>query len=402
MPIHPANSGSVRLLHVTTIPLTLIFLRGQAAFFRARGYEVEVISSPGRELDEFARAEGVPAFAVPMARRITPLRDLVALGRLWVRLRRRRPRIVDAHTPKAGLLGMIAARLAGIRVRVYHLRGLPLATASGWRRRLLLAAERTACRLAQRVIAVSGSLRDAALAERLCPPEKIVVLAGGSGQGVDAAGRFNPERLPPAARGEARRRWGLPAEARVLGFLGRLVRDKGIVELAVAWDDLAKRYPDLHLLLVGPEEPRDPVPPEVLAALQRHPRVRFAGLVEDTPLAYATCDLVTLPTYREGFPNVPLEAAAMGLPVVATRVPGCVDAVIDGETGLLVPPRDAEALARAISRYLDDPELARRHGQAGRARVLADFRREGIWEALAATYEDLLARSGAAAPGAAG
>lgn len=375
-----------------------MFLRGQAGYLRERGYEVEVISSPGAQLDDFARDEGVVAYAVPMERRITPGRDLVALGRLWRRLRERRPVIVHAHTPKAGLLGMMAARLAGTPARVYHLRGLPLATASGWRRRLLVATERIACTLAQRVIAVSRSLRETALAERICPPKKIVVLAGGSGQGVDARGRFDPERLPPGARREARQRWGIPEGARVLGFVGRLVMDKGIVELAAAWRELAPRFPTLHLLLVGPEEPRDPVPPQVLDRLRQDPRVHFAGLVEDTALAYAAMDLVALPTYREGFPNVPLEAAAMGLPVVATRVPGCVDAVAAGVTGLLVPPRDAGALAEAFARYLDDPDLARRHGRAGRERVLAKFARERIWEALAATYDELLDRAGIARP----
>ncbi len=383
-----------RLLHITTIPLTLMFLRGQLGFVRRQGFEIELVSSPGPELERFAANEGLAAHAVAMERRIAPHRDLVSLVRLWWLLRRRRPAIVHAHTPKAGLLGMLAAFLARVPVRIYHLRGLPLETATGWRRRLLRHTEWLACGFAQRVIAVGPSLRATALAAGLCPPDKIVVIAGGSGNGVDAAERFNPARQPAASRADRRREAGIPDEARVVGFVGRLVRDKGVAELATAWAALRQRFADLHLLLVGPEEREDAVPAAVLAALRSDERVHFAGLAAETAVWYPAMDVVTLPTHREGFPNVPLEAAAMGLPVVATAIPGCRDAVADGETGTLVPAGDATALAGALASYLADPALAHRHGQAGRARVLASFRQEVIWAGIAATYWELLARHG--------
>ncbi|HEX3159225.1 MAG TPA: glycosyltransferase family 4 protein, partial [Gemmatimonadaceae bacterium] len=325
------------LLHITTVPSSLVFLRGQVPYMRARGVRVHALSSPGPELGAFGERYDVPVYAVEMPRSVTPLRDLAAVRGIVRVLRRVRPGVVHAHTPKGGLLGMIAAAAAGVPVRIYHMRGLPMMGASGPKRALLRRTEIVACRLAHRVFCVSHSIRQVALEEGLCAPEKIVVLAGGSGQGVDAADRFDPARQAPGTRGAMRAQHSIPDGATVLGFVGRLVRDKGVVELAEAWGQLREEYPDLHLLLVGPWEPQDPVPAEVRERLERDQRVHVAGMEWNTPPLYAAMDLVALPTYREGFPNVPLEAAAMALPVVATRVPGCVDAVADGATGTLVP-----------------------------------------------------------------
>ena len=382
------------LLHITTVPMSLMFLRGQIAHATRRGYEVRALSSPGPELETFGAREGIDVTAVEMPRRITPVRDLVAIGAIVRELRRLRPTIVHAHTPKGGLLGMIAAALAGVPVRIYHMRGLPFMTETGLRRRVLTATEWLACRLAHRVLCVSHSLRRVAVAERLCPPAKITVLLGGSGNGVDAAERFDPGRFEGDARAATRRGLGIPADAVVAGFVGRLVRDKGIVELADAWSRVREECPSAHLLLVGPFEPRDPVPPGLEATLRADGRVHLTGTDWNTPPLYAAMDLVVLPTHREGFPNVPLEAAAMGLPVVATRIPGCVDAVADGRTGTLVPAGDPEALAAQMRRYLLDEGLRRRHGEAGRQRVLREFRQELLWEALHEEYDRLLGERG--------
>jgi len=387
----PSASRPVRLVHVTTVPMTLSFLKGQPAYMRARGIEVHAISSPGPALDAFGRDEGVRVHPVPMTRRVTPLQDLAALGQLVALLRNLRPDVVHAHTPKGGLLGMLAASVAGVPVRVYHLRGLPMMGARGPARALLRTTEAVTCALAHRVLCVGPSLREVAVSEGLCAPGKIVVLASGSGQGVDAATRFRPATPPATAeRHRTRERLGIPEGATVIGFVGRLVRDKGIVELAAAWKRLCASRPELHLLLVGPWETRDAVPHEVRAQLEADPSVHLAGEDWDTQPLYAAMDVLAFPSRREGFPNVPLEAAAMGLPVVSTRVTGCLDAVVDGVTGALVGAGDVAALAGLLARYVDDPTLRARHGGAGRDRVLRDFRPDLIREALYGEYLRLL------------
>jgi glycosyltransferase involved in cell wall biosynthesis len=390
-----------KLLHIMTTPQSLFqFLRGQVQYVEARGFEIHAAASSGEWLQRFAERDQVPVYAVDMPRDINPVGDLVAIWRLYRVITRVRPDIVQSGTPQGGMLGTVAAWLARTPVRIYHIRGLPLMTATGPKRRLLRWTEKISCLMAHRVLCVSHTIRDVAIAEGLCPAEKIAVLKGGSGNGVDAEERFNPEHAGPEPRRQVREDLGIPLDAPVLGFIGRLIGIKGIVELAAAWSVLREERPDLHLIAVGPAEEHDPIPDDVRRMLRDDPRVHLTGRVFDTVPYYAAIDLLVFPTYREGLPNVLLEAAAMELPAVATRVPGCIDVLVDGVTGTFVPVRDADALAGAVRRYLDDPELRRRHGHAARERVLRDFRQEAIWEALVNEYARLLRDRGKRLPSA--
>jgi glycosyltransferase involved in cell wall biosynthesis len=377
----------LRVLHITTVPVSLRFLRGQGPFMAKRGIDLTAVSSPGASLQEFGRSEGVPVFAVPMTREIAPLDDARALPRLVRVIRAARPDIVHVHTPKASLLGSMAATIARVPRRIYHLRGLRLAGASGPKAKVLEAAERLTMAMATDVVAVSPSLRAEVESRGLLPLGKARVLANGSGQGVDAE-HFDPSRFDEDWRERRRAQLGYAPETVVFSFVGRATRDKGVEELRRAWALVRERVPAARLRFVGPFEAGDAVSPDTAAALAADPTVHLVGPVDDPLEEYAVSDVVVLPTYREGFPNVPLEAAAMGLPAVATRVTGCVDAVVHGQTGLLVDAMKVEPLAEAMVSYALDRERRGRHGGAGRARVVRDYRREPIWEALAALYEE--------------
>lgn len=385
----------VDVLMVTTVAMSLGFLDGLVTSLAQRGLRVGVVCSPDLQLIEFACKHRVPAWAVPMSRTITPLRDLVALVRLLRVIRAARPTIVHAQTPKGGLLGTLAAALSGVPARIYHVRGLPAATATGVKRRLLLWTERCACALAHHVLCVSPSLRAAILALRLCRSDRISVPANGSGQGVDSVRMFNPAKFPPDTRLQLKGRVGIPSNAPVVGFVGRIVRDKGVVELREAWRAVKKAVPGAHLIIIGPEEPQDPVPADVIQSLQSDPTVHMVGRQVSSVPFYSIMDVCVLPSHREGFPNVALEAASMELPMVVSDCVGCIDAVVHGVTGTIVPVGDSDALAHALITYLQDPQLRRKHGRAGRERVMREYDPATIFRAIQDVYARLVMSKGA-------
>ncbi|MEB3295666.1 MAG: glycosyltransferase family 4 protein [Synechococcales bacterium] len=387
-------SQPIKLLYITTIPGTLYFHLGQIGYMRQQGFEIHALSSPGALPEQLTGDNAIALHQVNMPRRITPWQDLIAIVQLWRCIRAIKPDLVHASTPKGGLLGTIAAALAGVPARLYQMRGLPMMTATGWKYGLLWLSEWVACHLAHRVLCVSHSLRGVAIAKHLVPADQITVLLGGSSNGVDALKRFNPSRFSPSTRQTIRQQYGIPEDAIVMGYVGRVVQDKGIRELVQAWQILRDRYPNLHLLMVGGFEPQDPISEEVNAALHQDDRIHLTDEVQDTAPFYTAMDLLTLPTYREGFPNVLLEAASMQLPIVATAIPGCIDAVKEQVTGTLVPTQDGEALAQALQQYLESPQLRLQHGQAGRDRILQEFNQEALWKALHQEYQHLLAQQG--------
>lgn len=371
---------SMRILHVLTVPLSLRFLRGQIAYFTDNGFEMHVACAEDPLLWRFQSENPVEAHPIAIHRGLSPIGDLRAIGELTSVIRRTRPNIVHSHTPKGGLIGTVSATLCGVPKRIYHLRGLPLLTARGQMRSALWASESLSCSLASDVLAVSHSLASAVREHRVAGAHKARVLANGSGNGVDAA-RFAPGKFDGR---ETRAQLGIPPSVQVVTFVGRLVKDKGIAELLQAWRTI--RDPSTRLLVVGPEESRDALDPSTVTQLESDSLVIRVPFTENMPEIYAASDIVVLPSHREGFPNVPLEAAAMGLPVVVSDAVGCRDAVVQGQTGTVVPLGDVRALAEALRTYLDDPELRARHGQAGRQRAVQAFAPEVLWRALHEVY----------------
>jgi glycosyltransferase involved in cell wall biosynthesis len=363
-----------------THPQTCLNLTGRLRALRKAGFRVILVSSPGELLHGTAAAEGVEAIAIPMERQIAPLADLVSLARLCWLLLRLRPQMAEFSTPKAGLLGNLAAFLCRVPRRIYMLRGLKLETTTGFKRRILLAMERLAAACAQVVLCNSESMR----AEALALVAKLHLLGEGSSIGVDVV-RFSP------GPSDVRDRLGLPGNAPVVGFVGRLTRDKGLPELIEALDTILKAQPDAHLLLVGWFDASEDALSEALRTrILNHPRIHCTGFVADTAPYYRAMDLMALPTWREGFPNVVLEAAATGIPVITTLSTGSRDSVVPEVTGLLIPPGYPEAISKAVLRLLRNPDRRRRMGEAARAWIMEHFVDERVLGLAAVFYKSML------------
>lgn len=378
------TSGDRPGLHlVTTVSHGMeTYLAGQPRQLGAR-FDVTLVSSPSAGLQEAGRREGVPVVGVPMTRRITPGRDARAMLRLYRHFRRSRPVIVQTYSPKAGLIGMTAARLARVPVRVHGIIGLPLMEARGVRAHVLRLAERLTYISATRLLCNSVGLRGWVNTNLTRRP--IDVIGRGSVNGVDTVA------LRPASASErqlARRALGLEEQDCVFVFLGRLVRDKGVAELVDAFRAVHDVDARSRLVLVGDYEDES-LPRAVHHAIVAHPAILHVGWCQDVRPMYAAADVLVLPSYREGMPNVVLEAAAMALPVVATDINGSNEVVVDGENGLLVAAKDADALAAAMQRLLVDADR-RRMGQRGRSQVEADFDHATFCARLSDYYDQLL------------
>jgi glycosyltransferase involved in cell wall biosynthesis len=378
------------LLLAVTSSLSWTFYRGLISHLHEAGFEPVLLSTPGPGLESASKHEGVVSIPVPMEREIAPLKDLISLCKLYRTIRRIRPDIVDASTPKAGLLVGVAAWLARVPCRVYSLYGLRIETATGLKRVVLRWTERLAAACSHRVFCLSPSLRDRAIAFNLVSPENAVLLKNG-GFGV------NLEQFAPYAAGsleveDLRHRLGIPAGTLVVGFVGRFVKDKGVKQLLEAFDQLRQTYTELRLLMVGDFEDGDPVEPELRRYIENTAAIIRPGFMSDPAPYFKLMDVCVLPTHREGFGQVSAEAQASGIPVVTTRATGAVDSVMDGITGTVVPVGDVDALSGAIGNLLGDPGLRLKMGRAGREWMERDFRPQVIWDHRVQLYRELLSQ----------
>ena len=375
------------ILFAVTSSVSLGFLRGHVGLLSGRGWRTGVSAAPTTpgQLQTFAAQEQASAFPVPMEREISLGADLKALVTMYRTLRAFRPTVTNVGTPKAGLIGGLAATAARVPVRIYTLHGLRMETAQGNKRRLLQTTERLAMASAHRIVCVSPSLRDRVNELGLAPAHKTVVLGAGSPNGVRP-----PPPADTAATAMHRKRLGLKEAQPVIGFVGRFTRDKGMAELMDAFRQVRAQIPDAALLLIGDYEAGDPVAADVQRRIEDMHGVVRTGFVPDVYPYYPLMNVLAFPSYREGLGLAPLEAAAHGVPSVVTNATGARDTVQDGQTGWRVPVGDAEALASALMTALLDPVEAQRRGEAGRAWVLKHFNPKTVQERWAVYYDELL------------
>lgn len=376
-----------KLVRITTVALSLDkLLTGQLAYMREH-YEVIAVSNPDATLDKVAEREGVRSFALPMTRKITPWQDLKAVYRLYRFLKREKPDYVHSHTPKAGIVGMMAAWLAGVPHRLHTVAGLPLLESVGRKRRLLEWVEAATYRFATGVYPNSFELKRIIEDLRLCPEPKLKVLANGSSNGIDVD-HFDKERLEASSLVDLRRDLGQADASHLFVFVGRLVGDKGINELVAAFDRLRQQFPSIGLLLVGPfEDELDPLQPQTKARIEKGEGISLTGFVSDVRPYLALSDSLVFPSYREGFPNVVMQAGSMGLPCIVTDINGCNEIVSEGQNGLIIPVKDAGQLYAAMERLLTDGTLYQNLRAKARESIVTRYRNTMVWEALLSEYK---------------
>ena len=378
-----------KIVFITTVSKSYNQLRGQLSYLSMNGFIVHCISSPGPELDNIVKSENVKIHPVLINRNISIYKDIISIYKIYCIIKKINPHIVHAGTPKGGFLGIISAYLASIQNRLYISHGLRLSNIKGPTRRILYFTEKLACRLATKVYCVSKSLRDQYIKLHLCEDFKLSVPLNGSINGVDGKTRYNP-RTRQTERITIRMKLNITNDSVVIGFVGRIVKDKGFNELIQAWEILKPKRSDLHLLIVGPYETEDPVSLSVRNIIETHPHIHLIGAVSNPAPYYAAMDVYVLPSYREGLPTTVLEASSMELPVVATRVTGCIDAVVDNYSGILVEVREPNELAKALQFYYENPAKRILHGKNGRERVMRDFKPEATWEYMKNEFGSLL------------
>ncbi|HEU5099337.1 MAG TPA: glycosyltransferase family 4 protein [Roseiflexaceae bacterium] len=385
--------------HITTIDLSLRYLLlNQLQSIRSAGYEVVGISAPGPDVPAIERA-GIRHIAVPMTRHLTPWADLNALIQLYRLMRRERFTIVHTHTPKPGLLGQIAARLAGVPIVVNTLHGFyfheHMRPAT---RRFYIAMEKIAASCSDKILSQNSEDIQTAIREGICPSDKIMHL----GNGVDLT-IFDPKRYSVVERRRHRTKAGIPKDAKVVGFVGRLAaKRKGFLDFLKAAEQLVKTIPNVYFLIVGDADygKPDAVDPTVAKDYGIWDRCHFLGQRPNAELPhwYALMNVLVLPSLFEGVPRVVMEASAMGVPVVATDVKGNREAVAQGQSGLLVPLGDVQLLADTIAELLADRERAQQMGAIGRCLAMERFDEQQVFDRVKAEYIRLLHQKGLPPP----
>ena len=379
----------LKLHRLTTIPLSLETLLKAQPRFMQQYYDVTIICSDKERLEKIGIAEGVKTYPVELTRQITPLKDLKALWNLYRYFRKEKPDIVHSHTPKAGLIGMWAACLARVPHRLHTVAGLPLMETAGLKRTILNFTEKLTYRCAHRIYPNSKGLYEIILKNKFCPRHKLKIIGNGSSNGIDTT-HFSSTLYSLKQRETIKNELNIPLNAVVFCFIGRLVKDKGINELVQAFIDNNKEYPDTKLLLVGPfERELDPLLPETEKELQHHPDIISVGFQTDVRPYLAISDIFVFPSYREGFPNVVMQAGAMELPCIVTNINGCNEIIEEGLNGLIIPPKNKEELKAKMQLLLGNAELRNQLKQNARRMITSRYEQKMVWEALLEEYKKL-------------
>ena len=376
-----------KLVRITTVPISLEKLLEKQLAFMSQFYEVIAISSDEVRLRKFAEEEGLRSKCIHLTRTISPLSDLKALWKMYWFLKKERPTFVHSHTPKAGTVGMLAAFLAGVPYRLHTVAGLPLLETKGKKRWLLNQVERITYRCATMVYPNSEGLRKIIIKERLGKPNKLAVIGSGSSNGIDTS-YFSPELFSAVEREKIRRTLNIDLGNYVFIFIGRLVGDKGINEMISAFSRLKKISPRVSLLLVGEQEfDLDPLMPDTIAEIENNSDIITTGYQKDVRKYLAISDLLVFPSYREGFPNVVMQAGSMCLPAIVSDINGCNEIISEGINGSIIPVKDSNALFERMLKFETNPSDSQILGKHARKIIVDRYEQKFVWNAILTEYK---------------
>lgn len=373
------------IIRATTVPQSLHLFEGTMPDL-ITNYEVQLLSSPGEQLDLMGKKYNVKTHALEMYRRLSPLKDLKSLRQLIKVFRKEKPYMVHSMTPKAGLLCMMAARLAKVPVRVHTFTGLVWPTEHGWKRKLLMFTDKITCACATHVIPEGEGVKNDLLNNHITK-KPIRVLGFGNVMGVDMV-RFS--RRPEV---EEKAKAIVDATAFTFVFVGRIVKDKGINELCSAFERLNKQHSNTRLFLVGNfEDDIDPISDQSRNIINNTPAIQAVGpqYGDDLLAYYAASDCFVFPSYREGFPNTVLEAGAMGLPSIVTDINGSRDIIMEGKNGTIIPPKDAESLFKVMERMLIEESWRKTMANNARQMIMDRFEQGFVQKCLLEYYDEIM------------
>lgn len=379
-----------KLIRITTVPISLkILLKGQLGFMR-QYFDVVAVSSRGKELDEVEAREGVRTVALDMSREITPLKDFISLIKMCILLWREKPDIVHTHTPKAGLIGMMAAWITRVPHRLHTVAGLPLMESRGIKRNILMLVEKLTYTCATHVYPNSFGLETFIINKHLCDTNKLKVLGNGSSNGIDTD-YFRLTDGIEKQKALLRQKLEIQEDDFIFVFVGRIVKDKGIDELLKAFEQLNREIPCTKLMLVGAfEEKLDPVSDHSRSILKDNPAVISAGFQQDVRPFLALADCFVFPSYREGFPNVVMQAGAMGLPSIVSDINGCNEIVKTEKNGMIIPLKNTDALYMSMKEMYQNRPLRETLSENARAMIVERYDQKIMWQTIKQEYDNLL------------
>lgn len=377
-----------KLIRITTVPQSLqSLLKGQLKYMNTY-FDVLAVSSDASFFEEMLEEQEVRGVRINMTRKITPFTDLISLYRLVKLFRKERPYIVHSHTPKAGILAMLAAKITGVPHRLHTVAGMPLLITMGFTRRILNIVERLTYGCATKVLPNSFAMRDIILDNKLTKSSKLQVIANGSSNGIDTT-HFSLDAIKNS-KNQLREEFGYSEKDFIFIFVGRLVADKGINELVEAFSKLYDKYDEVKLLLVGPyEDELDPLKNSTRDTIENHKAIKAVGFQKDVRPFFKMADALAFPSYREGFPNVVMQAGSMELPSIVTDINGCNEIIIDRKNGLIIPSKSVESLYIAMEEFIFDKELVNSLKSNSRKLIVDRYQQEDVWQAILKMYQEL-------------